>query len=356
MALDLAGTLPVSVLNVGLAATPPGLQAQIALLEGELVKLQGSLAAEAALTVSPPSLGLAAAAAAMLTPPTIVQALGNVLTASATLNLEAVAELGLVELQLAAVGELSGRLQAGLDAGGLAAWTYRGHARGHGERLRAATSRGFGDVGPEQPISALILATESFSAWGNFGASFNVGDTVKRKEITGPTTTEERLVFLGALTGGQLNTGLAEFALPIDLFRLQLEGAKLNLQAQIDVSLGLNLPSIEALLAIDVDLEVALNAFVSVDLAVAAQIELTLGKIEALLKLIGDISVRLSGGGLSLWVYSGTAAGLGQAFASAMAGGMPGGSGPLAPVYGITIATAIPSAWADFGLIFKTAA
>jgi len=107
---------------------------------------------------------------------------------------------------------------------------------------------------------------------------------------------------------------------------------------------------------LDFDIEAAFDALISVDVNIAAVIGAIQARIDAVLDLKASLDAQLSGGGLTLWVYSGALRGLGTAMAAELADGMPGGNGPKTPVYALALACASPTAWSDFGLIFKNAA
>jgi hypothetical protein len=349
MSLSLVGILPVSALNIGITAALPGIQSAIA----KLTKLQVSLQAQAEIAVNLPNLPLLAAAISVqLTGlPTTFDPL-SMFTASFDAKADIGLKLGLIEAELALVGELAASLNAGLNTGGLTLWTYAGKAASFGELLAGHTATGFDAVGPNDQIFGLIIATESFSSWGSFSASFNTGST-STKELE--TTDSAELTYVGTLTGGQLDTGVLEAVLPINLYLLDLEALKLNLEASLQVCLGLNLPPLPMLTAgLNVDLQLLLDNLINVNVDLAAEISGLQLQIELLLELVVKLTASLSAGGLALWVYSGPARGLGSEFRTAIVNGIPGGSGPDVPAYGIVVSTKLPAAWAAFGAIFAT--
>ena len=159
---------------------------------------------------------------------------------------------------------------------------------------------------------------------------------------------------MGVLGGAEWNTGVLDIYARIELLLLELQALKASIQAQIELSLGLNLPDptviVEAGLAIDLDL--ALENIINVQVDLTAQLELFQLRIDLILELIAELNAQLSAGGLTVWSYSGTAGQLGAEFATAIADGLPNAGGPNAPAYGLAIACASPSAWASFGNIF----
>lgn len=349
------GTLPVSVLNIGLSSASLTLTAEVTKLTAEIVDLAPAAAAMVALEATPPdplalvpSLeGHVAGAVANINP----LVLGPL---NAELDVELTAKLGALGLQIAAAKEITASIGAGVAAGGIAGWSYAGRGAGLGSKLATVLPAGFGDVRGDATVGALVVASESFSAWGNFSAGFHTGG----QPNLGPTTVREDLAFLGALAGGEWNSGVARLKARLDLFLDLLEGEAANLALQLQYALGLTIPNVQALLdvVLNFDIEGAFAALVSVDVDITAAIGAIQAKIDAALALKAALDAQLSGGGLTLWVYSGSLAGLGTAMQAELTQGLPGGSGPRTPVYGLALACASPSAWSDFGLIFKNAA
>jgi hypothetical protein len=342
--LSLVGTLPVSALNLGLTAAPVGLQAEVEFLASEILRVQGLFAAQAQLALNVPAPTLAAELQ-------VGVSAGALPTISLDMQAEIAIELGFIEAKLAVVGTLVAKLQAGVDAGGLIAWAYSGSTEGFGIQLDGATRFGFGAVDPDTEVQGLVIASESFSAWGNFGLGFNTG---RPRQISGPVTSQQNLLLLGQLTGGQLNTGLLEVKVPIDLFLFQLRGLKAQAQASLEVSLGGALPSAGADLGLDLDaaFDAAINAGVDLD----GMVRFLQLRVAGLLDIVANINAQLSGGGLSMWAWRGPAKEFGAALRAELVGGMPGAGGPSTPVYGLAVACAVPSAWAAFGGIFRTGA
>lgn len=353
------GTFPASGLNLGLAAAPLGFTAEITKLQADISQLGIALEAQAQVTASfPPNLiGLAAAFSGALDASALAAALNPTtwVSVNADGNATLVLELGAIDALLAIVGDLVADLELGLSAGGLAGWSYAGRTAGYGTTLERATASGFGTFAPDTQISALVIACAGFSSWGGFSAGFNTGTS--SLEDLGTFTREERLRFLGALGGGDWNTGVREVFAHIHLFLAELRTLRAVVAAQIDLSLGLNLPDASVVVdaGLSIDLDAAFENLVDVQLDIEAAISGLQFKIDALLELIGSINLSLSGGGLTLWSYSGLARLLGSSLVPAVAAGLPGtATGPNAPAYGIVIAAASPSAWASFGRIFKT--
>lgn len=354
MALALVGTVPVSALNIGVAATVPALNSQIAKLQLDLSDLQIALKAQIEIGLNPPTiagltLGLSVALSGLtqlLDPTTWV-------TIGVDANISVALRLGLINLQLSLVGDIVARLEAGLNAGSLAMWTYVGRASGFGETLEKQTVTGFGGLSGDSQIQGIVIATEDPGTWGKLGVSFNTGSTLTSK--VNSNTADLR--FLGLLSGKEINIGLPPLMQQLRLYLLDLQGLVANLSAQLSVSVGLNLPSLPALTA---SLQatpptILFQNLVTIKTDVTAAISGLNLRIQLILNLIAGINAALSGGGLSFWLYSGTTRALGAELRSQLAGGLPGGSGPTTAVYGAVVACGLPSAWADFGLIFKAA-
>lgn len=368
MALTSVGTLPVSALNIGLGATIPLLDSQILDLQASISGLQIALAAQLQLGINLPSItlpSLSASFAAQLNNLSTLLNPATWITAGVGINASVALKLGLVNISIAAALQLKATFQAGLSAGSLSFWTYSGRAAGFGPALRSHTERGWGAVAQLDSVQGLVVATESPSSWGSLGFGFNTGASARAaanaaKPAPGQATgsgSPARLIFEGVLGGGQLNTGVLRFAKELDLFLLKLTGLQASLQLQLSVSLGLHLPPIGALAAsLNAVLpSIALDNLLNVKLDLAASISGLQLRISILLQLIADISLSLSAGGLSMWTYSGVAGDLGAALASATSTGLPGGSGPETPAYGLVIMSQFPAAMAAFGGIFKAA-
>ena len=358
MTIAQIGTLPVSGVNLGLVASLPALTAEIDQLTLDLSRLGVALEAQVTFGLNlPPNITAYLSQFALNFDVSVLVSSFNPtnwVTLNADANVELVVELGLIDAKLAVVAAIDAELSAGLDTGSLTAWTYAGNARGFGTELKYATQNGFGSVAPTADINAIIIGCEDFSSWENFGASFNIGTSAD--EDLGTTSTQQDLLCLGTLTGGQLNTGVLELYARLRLFLLELQGLRAAVLAQIDLSLGLNLPDPQVIIdaGLEIDLDLAMDNLVNIQVDIAAQLEGIQLKIDLLLELIAEISAQLSGGGLTVWSYSGPAGLFGSEFAPEIINGMPGASGPGATVYGLVIACAFPAAWASFGNIMIT--
>ena len=366
MGLTSLGTLPVSALNIGLGASLPFLNSKILDLQASISGLQIALAAQLQLGINLPSITLPSIAAAfeaqLANLPTLLNPLTWV-TLGADVNVAVGLQLGLVELNIAAQAALQATFQAGLSAGSLSAWSYSGRSVGFGEALAYQNERGWGGIAQGSQVQALIVATESPASWGSFGFGFSTGASAKvaasgalpraKSQVPG-SGPPAHLVFEGVLNGGQLNTGVLRVKALLDLFILKLKGFAVGLRLQLGISIGLNLPSLGSLTASlsAVAPSIALQNLLTVKLDLVAAISGLQLQIQVILQLIADISASLSAGGLSVWSYAGAAGELGSSLRLALAGGLPGGSGPETTAYGIVIATQLPSAFAAFGGIF----
>lgn len=358
MPIEQGGTLPVSAINLGLVLSVSGLQAEVTKLELDVSNITPALAAQASISLDlppdPASLTLNVEAAidplnvaAELTP-------GNFVVAGVDTNAELVLELGVIDAQLEIVEEVTAQAGAGLAVGELAGWSYAGGARAFGEALDPATAAGFGTTAPGTPIRATIIATESFASWQAFSGGFNTG-TSGQAEVTGA---DARLQFLGTLGGADWNTGTADLFGRIGLFLDQLRALKAAIEFQIELSVGVNLPSATLIadagadIVADIGIDGLLD-FIDVDVDIDAALGFLNAKIDFLLNLIAEIGADLSAGGLTIWFYNGPAGQLGAALRGEIVGGLPGGSGANAPIYGLVIAGPEDS-MLTFGTIFKT--
>ena len=358
MPLVRVGTLPISALNIGLAGVPPALGAKVAKIGATLSQFTAGLQAAFTMKASfPPNLpGYAASFASALNPVNLAANFNpaNWVTANASANIGLVARLALIEAQIAIVTLVVDGFRAGLDVGGLAGWTYAGSAAGFGSTLQGATATGFGRTAADANIQALVIATNAFSGWQAFGSGFNVGSSARADLGSAPAN--DRLNFLGELTGGAWNTGLAAHFADIDLLLAELHATASSIQGQIELSLGLHLPDPVAIVraGLAINLTAALGNLVNIQTDLTGSIGALQAQIDATLTLAGSISASLSGGGLTFWTYSGAASGLGSALAAELASGLPGaGQGPTGPAYGLAIAST-PTAMGAFGSIFKT--
>lgn len=344
MTISYVGSLPVSSVNVGLAASIPALQFEVEQLGIEIAGLVPAIAAslEIALDFPPVVLSYATELAAHLNLAELAAQLDPTgwVTASVDANAELGIQLGLVEAKLQAVLAISAQLEAGLAIGSLSGWSYSGAARAFGTQLRAATPGGWGKTAAASQVKATIIATENPASWSAFGESFNTGGT-------------GNLQYLGELGAWQWSIGLWSLVARIRAFIARLRGIKATLEAQIQISLGLNLPAPQVLL--DVGLGLDLGVMLDNMVNVRADIDVAIGGIQAqvdvLLDLIASLNLQLSAGGLAVWTYEGQAAELGSEFAEAIWDGVPDGNGATATVHGLVIA-ATPANINEFSNIF----
>jgi len=352
------GTLPVSSINIGLAGSLVGLTAEIAKLQAELTGIASAL--ETQLTFSsnfPPNLAGYAVQFTTAFDPTWMAALfspANWATLNTDANADLVLQLGFVDGQLAITTPLVEGLEVGVSAGALTGWTYSGRARGFGTELTAATVNGFAGIHPDTQIDAIIIATANFASWQAFGEGFLVGTS--DDEDLGASTSRERLQGMGVLNGGNWNGGVDQILSPLRIFLAELEGRKSAIEYQLEVTVGLNLPDPGEIIdfGLTLDLEAALESMVTVQTDLDLQVTGLNAKIDALFDLIFDLTVQLSAGGITVWSYSGRAGSLGAEFAPEVDDGLPGAGDASSSTYGIAIATALPSAWVDFGNITIT--
>ena len=341
MSTSLIGVLPVSGINVGLALAPPILQAEITDFGIDLSKLTLAIAAQIELGLNVPNFAALAATLAQF-PPTIAGMLNpsNMLTLGASLNLDLALQLGLIDATLALALSVKATIEAGLSTGGIAAWTYSGPASGLAA-LAPGSIVGNYTVG-------LIVATENPSSWCQFSVSVNTGPS-KTAAVGGPPT----LTSLGELSGGEISTGLLSFSGVLDLYLLKLTGMKAAIAAQIELTVGVNLPDPSALLALCnqliADVAGLLDNLVNANVDLSVEIGTIQLRLDYILALSLSIGAQLSAGGLALWSYSGTS--LGADVATAIAGGVPGGGGPTSDIRALILGCATPSVWAPFGLI-----
>ncbi len=357
--LTRVGSLPVSAINLGLAASVPGFGIQAAKLQADIAKLTLSTIAQVqvALDFPPNPAAFAPAAAAALNPIELASIFNPVSIAGGSVDaaLDAGIELALVTAQLELAEQLETTLSLGLDAGGLDGWSYSGHAPGFGSELERHTINGFGKTAADSDVQGVIIATESFSAWGAFSSGANTGGTANAEA----DATRARLAYLGELSGSRWNSGVANVAAGFGLFVAELRGKKQALEASLQFMLGLDLPDptvvVEAGLSIFAELGIGglLENMLTVQADIAGAIGEVQGKLDLLLEGAADIAAQLSAGGLTLWTYSGAAGAIGTSLRSELASGIPGGTGPRAPAYGIAIVGA-PAAMTLFGSIFKT--
>jgi hypothetical protein len=358
VALVRVGSLPVSAVNVGLAGSIAGLTAKVSKLQADLTKLAPALAGQIEIGLDfPPSPTMYAGPLAAALDPLELAAVfnpANMAGASADLSVDLAADLAIVTAQLEIVESLQSTFTAGLDAGGVAGWSYSGPAQGFGSELAGATETGFGRTAADAQIQAVVIATESLAGWQAFSQSVNTNGTANT-----PATQAARLAFMGELSGRRWNSGVAALAADLDLLAADLRGQKAGLEASAQAALGLNLPDVSAVVdaGLSIVADIGITGLLENMLTVSADITGAIGdvtaQIDVVLELSASIAAQLSAGGLNVWTYSGTASGLGAALRAELAGGIPGGSGPKEPAYGLALA-GTPASMALFGSIFKT--
>lgn len=360
MSIDLAGTLPLSAVNVGLAASTPALTAEVSKLGADASDLSPAVQAQIEISSHfPPSpaaftavLGTALATpelAACMTP-------GNVAFAASEANVAVAAKLGFIRGQITVASAVRGQLAGGLEAGSITGWSYSGRCNGFGPVLEQDTKLGFGGLGPADEVSGVLIVTQDFSSWGQFSKGMSAAPA---SSPAAPADT--KLTPHGPRSGAQWNTGVADVTAHIDAFIAELEGMAANLEASLRFSVGADLPSPSVVVDAGLDAfgAVGIDGLLDNLVNVQADIPAALGAIQvdadATASLSAEIGGQLAAGGLSVWIYGGRADGFGTAVSSALASGVPGGGGSGAVVYGLAIAGAGPSMNA-FGGIFKTAA
>jgi hypothetical protein len=354
--IELAGTLPLSAVNVGLAASVGGVSAEVSKLQADITDLTPAVAAsvEVASHFPPNPTSFAAVIAADLSLAEIASRLNpaNFATIGAELSASGAARLGLIEGEIAVVESIRGQLAGGLTAGDISGWSFSGRCDGFGPLLERETRSGFGKLGPAEQVTGVIIVTQSLSGWGQLAKSVSADPA---------PAGDSRLISHGTRSAAQWNTGVAKVAVELDAFLDELRGMKASLEANARVEIGLDLPDPSVLLDAGVQIfdtigiDGLLDNLVNVRTDVGASIGAIRADVDAAVSLSGEISGQLSAGGFSVWIYSGRADGFGAAVTGALAAGLPGGSGPGALVYGLALAGTGPS-MSTFGSIFKTAA
>src|SRR6185503_12353722 len=193
------GTLPVSAINLGLAASIPGFTAKVTKLGVDIVDvgLAGVANVQVGLDLPPDPVSLTAGLGAQLNPADIAAELnpGSITIGGADAALDLGIKIGLLEGLIAIVGTLVGALAGGLNTGGFSGWSYSGRAAGFGSQLERATANGFGKTAANADIAAIIIATESIESWGSFSLGFNTGGSANEAA----SSSVERLIYMGEL-------------------------------------------------------------------------------------------------------------------------------------------------------------
>lgn len=346
MTMDLQGVLPVSGINFALTLAPPVLQAEITQLGIDLSNLGIAVAGKLQMGLNVPNLvGLTSTLA--LLPPALASMLDptKFLTLGASLNADLLLQYGLIDVAATLALSACAKLDAGFSVGGIAAWSYSGSAAGLASLARSSF------FGPWQ--KGLMVATESLSSWGQFSASVNTGPS-RTATAGGPPT----LTDLGELSGGEVMANLLDVKAQLDLIKIKLQGMKVALELQLQLTVGVNLPDPSELIGIAQDLitqaSQLLDNLINVSADLTAEIGLIQVRLDYILSLVASVAAQLSAGGLAFWTYSGNGT-LGQDVAGAIANGVPGGSGPSNDIRAIVLAHETPSIWAPFGLLLNAA-
>jgi hypothetical protein len=349
--IELVGVLPVSALNVGLAACPPILSAELDELSTNLADFTANLTAQGQVALNRPDISgiaggmatLGASLPGLLVPTEWVKV-------NADGNLEIAAKLGLVDLALGLVVDARATLAAGLESGGIAGWSWAGPV----SRLRAAAPGAIcGGSWPDTPdanVGGLVVATEDLGGWGTFSSAVETGGSADA-----PSGSTGTLWPLGVLGGASWCKGLDVPFGRIELFEIRLRGLKVKLELALQLTLGVNLPSLDGLLAILLDMaahvDLLLSNLINVNLDIAADISNLEIRIGVLLDLVAEIGLQLTGGGLAVWRYSGPANAMGGEINGALRSGIPGGHGLGAECRALILACDSPSAWISFSKI-----
>ena len=360
MPIALAGTLPLSAVNVGLAASTPGLTAEASKLQADVSDLSPAVQAQVEVSSHfPPNLAsFTAVLGTALSAPELAACMTptNVAFAASEANAAVVAKLGFIQGQIAIASGVRATLAGGLEAGSITGWSYSGRCGGFGPRIEPDVRLGFGGIGPADAVSGVLVVTQDFTSWGQFAKGMSAAP------VASPATPADvRLTPHGGRSGAGWNVGVASVVAHLDAFIADLEGMAANLEASIRFSGGLDLPSPTVVVDAGLDILGSVGVDGLLDNLVNIQVDLpaTIGSVQvdldAVLSLSGEIGGQLAAGGLSVWVYDGRADGFGTAVTSALASGLPGGGGPGAVVYGLALAGTGPS-MSTFGSIFRTAA
>lgn len=358
MPLLFTGTLPVAAINVGLAAALPGLAAKGAKLTADVTQLGVALAGQVEVTADfPPNpASYVGTIGAALNPVDFAAAINpaNIIGASIDLSTDAAAQLALVTAQLEVAEGVSSTLSLGLEASGVAGYSYSGPAPAFGSELERYTKAGIGKTPPTAQVQAVVIATESFASWGTFSQSVDTGGTAGAEATATP-----RLAFMGELPGRSWNPGVASVGTEIDLLVADLRGQKSGIEASLQLMAGLNLPDPEVVvdaglnIFAELGIDGLLENMVNVQADITGSIDGVTAQIDAVVELTGGIAAQLSAGGLAFWTYTGTAAGLGEALRAALGNGIPGGTGARARAYGLVL-VGTPASMTLLGSILKT--
>lgn len=353
--MELVGTLPLTAINLGLGASVAGLNAEVTKLQADASDL--SPAVQASIEVSadfPPNpTSFAALIGAGLSVPELAAVLSpaGFTVSAADPSVDVAVKLGFIETQLGIVAGIRTQLEAGLDAGGISGWSFAGRAALFGPTLDALIRNGFGKLGPGDPVQGIVIVTQALESWNAFSESMNVAPA--------PPTTP-RITAHGERSAANWNTGTARLFAELRAFENELEGMKAGLEADARIAIGLGLPDPTIIVEAGAEIfaNIGIDGIMSDMVNVRADVGGTIGAIQAdvnaTLALIADVNAQLAAGGFVVYSYNGRADRLGAELTTALQGGLPGGFGPNAVVYGLALAGS-PPAMSVFGGIFKTA-
>lgn len=329
------GDIPLSVLNVGIAAAMPGVVAQATVLLADLAAMAPAPLLQTAFAASPPLLpdldSLVAAGDNLLAYASTLNP-ANWGPAAASVNVSVAADLGFAEAQLAIVGQALGAVEAGVATGGIATWCYAGPAPSYFDGLldRAASEYYL----REQVVDAFVVATDSDAAWATFAAGFNDAGL---RDSPGP-----RIVYSGGASAGNLLTSLGRAYDVVRNLYLDLGARTTKLEADLQLTLGLDLPDpLDLMVPVDVDLG-AITATVDFD----SMFQAVGLQVDAVLDLVAELDLQLSGQALACWHFRGPAGSMGAEVSRAV-GERFGGDVRVA-----VMTFAEPAAAASFATVF----
>src|SRR5262245_38961845 len=128
MPIRLVGTLPLSAVNVGLAASLPGVSAEATKLAADITDLTPAVQAsiDVASNFPPNAAAYAAAIQAALAPGELAAVLtpANFTAIAVEANTAVFAKLGFIQGQIALVSGIRASLAGGLEAGSISGWSY----------------------------------------------------------------------------------------------------------------------------------------------------------------------------------------------------------------------------------------
>lgn len=156
------------------------------------------------------------------------------------------------------------------------------------------------------------------------------------------------LVYLGSLTTGAINPGLA-LSLASAVPRIE---AELALQAAVIAQLNVTPPSIAASLSLATDTVASINTAISLGVEVpslSVQVNAALSLIALLNVELGALGFDMSAAGIHAYTFDGEADAFGPAIPSAFPGGAPDDA-----VNALVLVTSVPASWVALSGILKT--